>query len=437
MAVIIYGTREYGLVDEHQGELASTTFFHLWFAPILPVGSTWITHASAGERQGHRIKLYGKSVAAAYLRVWGPIVAIGNMAASFERGSVVHLAIAFAAIALCAWSWTWRKLRGDRAKRRSDFNYVAFGTRVEPGRLDVSTRAELKTALDQQWNARAPKGSPNDVARHGTTDPAEAVLAYGLLRLAAIERRGKGEEAADADRILDGDHVPTAAGEGPYRGGAVPVAASTAASATLGDLVAARAAAFAEEHARIAPNKADVRDALRRRRRRYRLGLAAAVVCGIGGATMVTKAIKPTLDVTLAQLRSVHPPTHRYVNVTCDSVLGPLWEETSSRGDVEKRIVMCELGNYHLAVKYDDDDTIPTRVVSGELRDIPDSAVWVKDGLRQEPDIEAATLDVYVDADHGRDRGLNIIIGVTFLLGAPLLFWLYVRWTRRNRELLA
>ncbi len=436
MAVIIYGTREYGLVDEHEGELASTTFFHLWFAPIFPVGSTWITHASADQRLGHKIKLYGKSVAAAYLRVWAPIAALANFAASFERGSIVHAAIGFFAVALCAWSWTWRKLRGDRAKRRSDFNYVAFGTRVEPSRLDAETRAALKAGLDQQWNARAPKGSPNDVARHGTTDPAEAVLAYGLLRLAAIERRGKGDEDTDADRILDGDHVPAIATDGPYRGGAEPRAATTAHTATLADLVAARQTVDAESYARVAPSKSELGAELRKRRRRYRLGLAGAVILGIGGVAMFTKAIRPTIDVTLQQLRSVHPPTQRYVNVVCDSVIGPVWQETSRRGEVENQIVLCELGQYHLAVKIGDDDPVPTTRVSGELRTIPETAIWVTQGLRMEPEIDNATLEVYVDAEHGAERGLNIALGLTFLLGAPFLFWLYIRWTRRNREAL-
>lgn len=435
MAVIIYGTREYGLVDEHEGELASTTFFHLWFAPIFPVGSTWITHESADQRQGHKIKLYGKSVLAGYLRVWGPIVAIGNFGAAFERGSFGHALAAFLALALCALSWTWRKLHGDNAKRRSDFNYVAFGTRVEPKRLDAETRGQLKSALDQQWNARAPKGSPNDVARHGSADPAEAVLAYGLLRLAGIERKGKGEEDADADRILAGDHVPTVATDGPYRGAMEAPAKAVASSATLADLVAARATVDAQTYARTAPSKDDRRHAMRKRRRRYRLGLGAAVLFGIGGVAMFGKAIRPQLDVTLAQLRSVHPPTSRYVKVVCESVIGPVWQETSNRGDVENQIVLCELGQYHLPVKIDDDDPVPTTVVKGELRSIPETALWVKDGLRQEPDIDNATLDVYIDAKHGDDRALSIALGLTFILGVPFLFWLYIRWVRRNREL--
>lgn len=434
MAVIIYGTREYGLVDEHQGELASTTFFHLWFVPIFPVGSTWITHEGPAQREGHKIKLYGKSVAAAYSRVWAPIIAIANLGAMVKHGSIAHLAVAVAAIALCAWSWTWRSLRGDRAKRRSDFNYVAFGTRCEPKRLDAETRAGIKLALDRQWNARAPKGSPDDVAQHGTTDPAEAVLAYGLLRLAAIERRGEGDE--DADRILDGDHVPHVSADGPYRGAAEPATPSTARTATLGDLVAARAAADAQHHAQGAPpNSAQVAD-VRKRRRRYQAGLAVSVLVAVGGVGMFMDAMRPRLDVTLTQLRSIHPPTGRFVKVACDSVTEPLWQETTSGGDVENQIVMCELGQYHLPVKIDDDAPVPSGVVEGTLRDIPERALWVKDGLRQEPQIEMSTLDVYIDAEDGDDRLPRAAFSLAFLLAVPVLFWLYFRWARRNRDLL-
>jgi hypothetical protein len=435
VAVIIYGTREYGLVDEHRGELASTTFFHLWFVPIFPVSSTWITHDAPAQRQGHKIKLYGKSVAAAYLRVWAPIAALANLGA-LVHGSIVHIPIAIAAVALCAWSWTWRSLRGDRALRRSDFNYVAFGTRCEPKRLDAETRASLKSELDRQWNARAPKDSPNDIARHGTTDPAEAVLAYGLLRLAAIERRGKGDEDADADRILDGDHVPTKPADGPYRGAVEPSSATTAATGTLDDLVAARAAA-AEHNARAVAvsSTPDLVVAMRKKRRRYQAGLAVAVLFGLGGAGMFAAAIQPRIDVTLAQLRSIHPPTGRAVTVHCDSVTEALWQETSSDGKPENQVVMCEMGAYHLPVVLDDDDPIPPSIIRGELRSIPEHALWVQDGLHQEPDLEAATLEVYIEAKSDM-RGVMIALGIAFLLGVPVLFFLYRRWARKNRDLL-
>ncbi len=433
MAVIIYGTREYGLVDEYQGEHASTTFFHIWFAPIFPVGSTWITR-SVGEREGHKIKLHGKSIAAAYLRVWGPIVALLGFLAS-ENGSHGYAALGTLALALSAWSWRWSKLRGDRAKRRSDFNYVAFGTRAEPSRLLAATRTELRVSLDRSWNARAPKGSPNDVAQHGTSDPAEAVLAYGLLRLAALERRAKGDEDADADRILDGDHVPVAIADGPYR--AATLGAPSSATA-LGDLVAARAAADARDKA--APANVEAMDvakaervaATRKKRRNYQIGLAVATFLTVSTTIAFVDAMKPELDVTVTQMRSMLPPTSRFVRVECDHIVGPLWEETDNKGRVESRIAMCELGPYHLAVKFDDDDTIPTKVVRGELKNIYESAIWVKEGLRMEPEIDAATLEVFVDADSS--RGAMIAIGLLFLLGTPLAYLFYFRWARKNRE---
>ena len=126
------------------------------------------------------------------------------------------------------------------------------------------------------------------------------------------------------------------------------------------------------------------------------------------------------------------------MNVTCDKIVGPLWQETSADdGKAINQIVMCELGPYHLAVKLDDKAPLPTTVVHGKLRDIPDQAIWVTQGLRTEPEIEAATLDVFVDGQAGRHQPFEIALGLVLILGAPVLFLLYFRWTRRNRELLA
>lgn len=434
MAVIFYGTREYGLVDEYQGELASTTFFHVWFVPLVPVGSTWITHQGVGQRRGHEITLHGKSVAAGYARVWGPIAAVGSLGAVLGGASIVYAVIAVVAALACAASWRWRTLHGERARRESDFNYVAFGTRVHPKRLLAETRAQLKAALDRQWAARAPKNSPNDIARHGTSDPAEAVIAYGLLRLGALERRG-GTEDADADRILDGEHVPTAPPAGPYRGSVEPTSPTTASTATLSELVAARAAEDAHAIAAVAA-PSEVRSELRRRRRRYRLGLVGAAVVSIAGFSTVARAIKPTVAVTLAQLRAIHPPTGRTVDVQCDSVTPVLWQELTKDGDVDSQIVMCEIGAYHLPVKLQGTSLLEGTRIHGELRDIPERALWVTQGLYENPDIESATLSVYVDTGHW-DRGPQLALGLLFGLLGPAALGLYIVWTRRHRDALA
>lgn len=432
MAVIIYGIRNYGRVDEHGAEYATTAFFHLWFAPLIPTGSTWVVGTSPEGELGHSIKLHAKSVAAGYLRVWGAVAAIGNLVAGMGNGHVAHFVVAAIAAALCAWSWSWRSLRTDAARRRSDFNFVAFGMRCDARRMPALLRAEAKRDLDRRWDARKPDLTPNDVAKHGARDPGEAVIAYGLLRIAAVERgRGGETEDADADRILDGAHVPATIGEGPYR--ATPAStADVPTAATLGDLVAARVAERIAANPAWVATPAELQRAAKKRVRNQRLGLAALTVLGMSGLTMFATGMRPTLTPTVNELRSGKPPTGRHVRITCDAVHGPVWEETDDRGNTTSQIAMCELGKYLVPVKLDADEAIPAREISGRLSFLRDTDVWVKDGLRKEPDLDNRSLEVFVTS--GSDDRAAGYVGLLFALATPVAWFLYFRSRRRAKR---
>ncbi|MBA3458075.1 MAG: hypothetical protein H0T42_33640 [Deltaproteobacteria bacterium] len=432
MSVIIYGIKDYGRVDEHGGEYATTQFFHIWFAPLIPTGSTWVVGSGNEGQLGLPIKLHWKSVAAGYLRVWGAVAAIGGALAGMQTGRIGLLALAAIAGALWAWSWSWRTLRTDAARRRSDFNFVAFGMRCDARRMPGGLRVEAKRDLDRRWNARKPDLTPNDVARHGAHDPGEAVIAYGLLRIAAIERgsAGKGEDA-DAERILEGAHVAAEVGEGPYRASAVAPGAPTA--ATLGDLVAARTAEQLAANPSLIVTPADVARAAKKRVRKQRLGLAALTLVGVGGLASFMSAHRPTLHPTLAELRSSNPPVGRNVRITCDSV-EMVWEQTDGRdNDVTSRIAMCQLGRYLVPVQFDDEGAIPPHDVEGTLFFMLETELWVKDGLRKDPTLDNSSLDVYVDVEHGEDRVASYI-GLLFALATPVAWVLYFRSRRRAKR---
>ena len=434
MSVIIYGVRDYGRVDAHAGEHAETKFFHIWFAPIFPVGSSWVTPTG-----GHSIKPNLKSIAAGYLRIWGAIATIGLFSAGLQQLGAKSLAgtgmlIAAACIgALSAWSWTWRNLRGAAAHRRSDFNYVAFGTRCEPQRRFAADRSELKRALDRRWNERAPSHNPNEVAAHGASDAGEAVLAYGLLRLSAIERGKAGAgDGADADRILDGKHTSPAVDDGPYRAGVTsPTDAKTAAG--LADLVSARAAATAQGVTANAPERAWE---LRRATRRSRLqcaGLGFLTFTALGGISLFAMSLRPTLDVSIKDLRSVKPPVTRIVTLTCDTVDEAFWEEYTSRGTTTAQIAMCQVGRYFVPVKFPGAKVPSGRVVTGKLYDIGSRTDWHRELLRVAPDVEAQTVDVYIDATRDSEEWGVGAFGLAMALVTPVLWVLWFRARRRRR----
>ncbi|HEX5059164.1 MAG TPA: hypothetical protein VFV99_07375, partial [Kofleriaceae bacterium] len=112
MSVIIYGERRYGTVEAYGGEYAQTRFFHIWFVPLIPVGSHWMTSRNAG----YTIGLHGKSVLAAYGRVWGPAIALGTFVAGVG-GNPLMLLFSALAIAATVVAWSWRNLRGEAAIR--------------------------------------------------------------------------------------------------------------------------------------------------------------------------------------------------------------------------------------------------------------------------------------------------------------------------------
>jgi hypothetical protein len=233
--VIVFGRRSYGRVDAHGGEHAHTQFAHVYYMPIIPVSSFWVTQDLGGAARGFSIPISGKSVAAAYLRCWGPIAVLGALAAGSIGGYIVAALLAAASV----FAWTWRSLRGPLVLRKSDFQMLAFGTRCDPERMPAEMRERIKHALDERWAALDVKRSPDEVAELGARSSQEAVFAYGMLRLASIDapRPARDKAAAAARRILAGTHDLQQPSDGPYRAAdqgapAAPIFAEIASAAT-------------------------------------------------------------------------------------------------------------------------------------------------------------------------------------------------------------
>jgi hypothetical protein len=213
--IVIYGTRFYGEVDSHGGERQLTKFFHIYYVPLVPVSTLWVTRDLESGYNGHAVAMSGRSVVAGYARVWAPVAAVG----AIITGSLAGWAAAAGLIGLCAWSWTWRTLRTARERRRSDFHLLAFGTRCDPLRMEPKLASVLQADVAERWAQVAEGSTPEDVARLGAANPAQAVLAYASLRLAA--RLAPGEHArsalADSERVLDSIKDDAALEGGPYR----------------------------------------------------------------------------------------------------------------------------------------------------------------------------------------------------------------------------
>ena len=207
---VVYGTRNGGKVDQHGDQYALTRFFHIYWMPLFPVSSIWVTR----DGMGHSMKMSGKSVFAGYARSWGALIA------ALGIPGLVPFWVALSAALGAGMSWAWKDLQLRRDKRRSDFNLLAYGTRCEPRLLPDELASSLRDEANQRWAQLSDGQSPGDVARFGTDDPDRAFAAYGVLRLTAttLPAAQRSEAEKDAERILDGMHEQRSLGEGgPYR----------------------------------------------------------------------------------------------------------------------------------------------------------------------------------------------------------------------------
>ena len=276
--VIVFGRRSYGRIGAHGGEHAHTQFAHVYYLPIIPVSSFWVTQDLGDAARGFAINLSGQSVAAAYLRCWGPIIALGALASASIGGYVVAALFATAS----AWAWSWRSLRGPHALRKSDFQMLAFGTRCDPERMPADMRSRLKHSLDERWTALGAKRSPDEVAELGAASTREAVIAYGLLRLASIDAPGpaRAQAAVAARRILDGTHDTAQPVDGPYR-----VADQDVASPPIVEHVSAAANHLSAQRYAAAQQQAQQRSRLGRG-----LGYGAAAMIALAGLVGIAAA---------------------------------------------------------------------------------------------------------------------------------------------------
>jgi hypothetical protein len=221
LMLLVWGTRHYGRIQSHGGQYAVTKFGHFWFIPIIPLGSIWVTLERDGRLIGHDMRLSGTSVAAAYLRVWGPLIAL---LAVVVAGGLGGLAVASPWLALSIWSWTWWSPRGAREQRRAAWHRAAFGTSCDPLQMTPAMAASMHACAEARFREVSDGYTPADVARIGAKSPDHALAAYALLRAtAAIERdrraareaRDLGERVLDAHRDLRADEAG-----GPYRSAA-------------------------------------------------------------------------------------------------------------------------------------------------------------------------------------------------------------------------
>lgn len=119
---IIYGTRLLGTIDADDGTTQATRFVHVYYLPLIPMG----TFELLGDDQGRPVPLSLKSVALAYGRSWGFVAVAGLIAATYlNLESSLFAGGAMAAVtlaAIAAWAVSILKL----GVHRTSFGVPAY-----------------------------------------------------------------------------------------------------------------------------------------------------------------------------------------------------------------------------------------------------------------------------------------------------------------------
>lgn len=178
--IVIYGQSNYGAVDEQGGQYAVTRFAHVYYMPLIPMTSFWMT----GTERGFEIGMAWKSVLAAYARTWGLLAALVMTVTGFGGSNIVTglLGLVIGALSISTWI-LWSKRRTEDAKLRGNLNALAFGTYCAPEHMKGGLRASIEMEVERRARQAESPRPPEDVARFGTRDLDELVRCYGVLSL--------------------------------------------------------------------------------------------------------------------------------------------------------------------------------------------------------------------------------------------------------------
>ena len=110
--IFVWGHRMYGKIEKSGPTYVATRFFHLWYLPLIPLGSQLVL----AETEDGKLRCIGqglswRSTLAGYLRIWGPVATIaagvGLAGASFDDVSEVAEHGLLFALAAGAAIWAW------------------------------------------------------------------------------------------------------------------------------------------------------------------------------------------------------------------------------------------------------------------------------------------------------------------------------------------
>jgi hypothetical protein len=169
--VIVYGSRLYGRIDDCNGTYIATRFAHIYYLPLIPLGSQLILGHDDEDDSFHgvSISLSLRSMFAGYLRVWGVFGFIGSlialvlsirgaMNANDATDDIVNLIeagfIFVIAIAMMGFAWgVLGRLSSEEKRKRVVYKHFT-GISADPAQLK-DARTPIRESLFQKIGERA------------------------------------------------------------------------------------------------------------------------------------------------------------------------------------------------------------------------------------------------------------------------------------------
>jgi hypothetical protein len=433
-------TPVFGKVDEYGGEFAATHFLHILRLPLIPTGSVWLS-ASEQSLQVQPIKWHWRSVVAAYVRTWVPLL----WWFAFAVDSALGYLVAALALTVCGWTWTWRMAHRSRIQRQHDFDLVAIGTQCPP---HLMTSADRLQRLNQQKDTFAgitTNRNPDDIARFGSHRVDELIAAYGWLRLHTPT------SASSAMRIMNGRHEPAHDDNGIFRSSANHIADPALGLGQLADIVANQATAL-RAHAIVRAAQApksfvqkvtwgaavNPAKAWQRGGRHQLIGYAVLAFGFWLGASALMKVRDPDRYdfVTPRALRNTIGDGKTEYRVQCDQWIEFIKANEQRNEDTDVR--MCQVGSKLLPVLSKHNEGIHGNTVRGRLvaRHISRGHQHWEQRLVDDGQLDAQTFQVYMVTDVLSHVG-QIVLDCTFSLGSLGLGVIWLRVRRQRRKMIA
>lgn len=222
--IIVYGTRFYGKVKAAGSSFLGTQFLHIYYVPLIPLGTHLILEESGGgSYKGIKSDFSLKSMLAAYLRVWGPIAVIASIAigvgtiedVSDDAFAMMVTGVFTAVVTLALIVGTilgWAvigKLSPEEKKQRAVYA-LHLGYSVDPADMGearrsfrdgllstISERARGMAAMGYRMNADPSVAWPHIALDPTHNDDALITAAFTLARLDASLSQGPQKSQLD------------------------------------------------------------------------------------------------------------------------------------------------------------------------------------------------------------------------------------------------